>query len=110
MFGVGGEWARGTSRNEKAKIPSTTYFAHSYILKLNLHTLVDMFQPGKAAPVRIVNVAPAVFKCVLYFCYLERQHCKQRDEINSNKNIHATNIFGFVSLKMVSKASYVKTT
>ena len=83
------------------------FFAHSYILQPTPHTLADMCKSGKATPVRIIDVAPAMFKYVLYFCY-GGNIAEEEMEANTKETIHATNIFGIVSLELAAKASYVK--
>ena len=88
---------------------TATFYAHRLILGYNSQMLADMCKPGDLTPVSIANVAPEVFKIVLYFCYggkIGEDDMKTK----SKQIIDAADRFGIVPLKLAAEASYVEMT
>merc|ERR1719145_381442 len=88
---------------------NATFYAHRVILRFTSQILADMCKPGDSTPVEIVNIAPEVFRNVLYFCY-GGKIADDDMKTGAKQIIDAADRFGIVPLKLAAEASYVKTT
>ena len=110
VFEVGGEHQK-KGKHKRAKLSSTTLYAHRSVLQKCAPMLYEMcgLDRGEITTVSITDVKPKIFKHMIYHTY--GGTLSDEDLMDNAKDIiNSCDKYGLVHLKLEAEASYVKST
>ena len=94
---------------KKAKISTTTFYAHSLILQEGASSLADMCKPTdgvERTSISIADVKPDIFHHLLYYVY-GGKIADEDMKANAKDLIDAADKYGVVNLKLEAEAVYI---